>query len=318
MIEEEMGNETGSKKLEDPKSMKSNKMTQVTFLPQQPLACGSFEDYEGLLLWMRGRAVKLQFQSTALMSGLVALITAHHYTRISNSLVEAYIYQGVYDADGPVLNGVPLNDAYRYMEWSLTVFLLSIEILLVMKLDDAEFNSKSWSLGFSAAMTIVACYGESAVTSDLSPCWICWFVSMIFVCYIIYELLVGLATATAQEADPGIRSKIQTAQVMTVISWYTYPVVYLFPMLRVDAVTRILKKIEGVSAVEVDMEGQEVTVKGENLSALALGSNWLCTALSDVRSEGECSYIALSSSSLASVSFEFSSLSSSLSIAQLS
>ena len=207
------------------------------------------------------------------MSGLVALITAHHYTRISNSLVEAYIYQGVYDADGPVLNGVPLNDAYRYMEWSLTVFLLSIEILLVMKLDDAEFNSKSWSLGFSAAMTIVACYGESAVTSDFSPCWICWFVSMIFVCYIIYELLVGLATATAQEADPGIRSKIQTAQ---------------------------------------------VTVKGENLSALALGSKWLCTALSDDRSEGECSYIALSSSSLASVSFEFSSLSSSLSIAQLS
>ena len=35
---------------------------------------GSFEDYEGLLLWMRGRAVKRQFQSTALMSGLVALI----------------------------------------------------------------------------------------------------------------------------------------------------------------------------------------------------------------------------------------------------
>ena len=59
--------------------------------------------------------------------------------------------------------------------------------------------------------------------------------SMAFFCYIVYELLVGLATAAAQEADPEIRGKIQTAQVMTVISWCTYPVVCLFPMLRINA-----------------------------------------------------------------------------------
>ena len=92
---------------------------------------------------------------------------------------------------------------------------------LVMKLDDAEVNSKSWSLGFSAAMTIVAgYYGKLVVTGDFSPRWICWFVSMIFFCYIVYELLVGLAAATAQEKDLEIRGKIQTAQVMTAISWY--------------------------------------------------------------------------------------------------
>ena len=44
----------------------------------------------------------------------------------------------------------------------------------------------------------------------------------------VYELLVGLAAATAQESDAEIRCKIQTAQVMTVFSWGTYPVVYLF------------------------------------------------------------------------------------------
>ena len=43
---------------------------------------------------------------------------------------------------------------------------------------------------------------------------------MILFCYIAYELLVGLAAATAQEKDLVIRGKIQTAQVMTVISWY--------------------------------------------------------------------------------------------------
>ena len=51
---------------------------------------------------------------------------------------------------------------------------------------------------------------------------------MAFFCYIDYELLVGPAAATAQESDAEIRCKIQIAQAMTVISRYTYPVVYFF------------------------------------------------------------------------------------------
>merc|ERR1712241_1519592 len=52
---------------------------------------------------------------------------------------------------------------------------------------------------------------------------------------IVYELLVGLSAATESETDPVIRGKIQVAQVMTVISWCTYPIVYLFPMLGIAA-----------------------------------------------------------------------------------
>ena len=46
---------------------------------------------------------------------------------------------------------------------------------------------------------------------------------------------LGLAAATASEADPVIAAKIGTAQVMAVISWCTYPIVYLFPMLGFSA-----------------------------------------------------------------------------------
>merc|ERR1711933_563636 len=58
--------------------------------------------------------------------------------------------------------------------------------------------------------------------------------------YIVYELLVGLSAATNSEANPEIKAKIQTAQVMTVISWCTYPVVYLFPMLGINAATAVV------------------------------------------------------------------------------
>merc|ERR1719163_2626753 len=85
-----------------------------------------------MFLWLRSFAVKAQYQSAVLISGLVTFIAAYHYVRIFNSWVEAYEYSTT--SDDPALTGVPFNDAYRYMDWLLTVPLLLIEILLVMKL----------------------------------------------------------------------------------------------------------------------------------------------------------------------------------------
>jgi bacteriorhodopsin len=185
-------------------------------------------------LWFRSTAVRDKFRSAVLISGLVTFIAAYHYMRIFNSWVEAYKYSA--GKPGPELTGVPFNDAYRYMDWLLTVPLLLIEILLVMNLDEATYNAKSKTLGVGSALMIVSgYYGELTVSGDLTPRWICWFVSMTFFLYIVYELLVGLSAATNSEIDPVIKSKIQLAQVMTVVSWCTYPVVYLFPMLGIAA-----------------------------------------------------------------------------------
>jgi len=195
-----------------------------------------------MYLWFRSFAVQDKYKSAVLISGLVTFIAAYHYIRIFNSWVEAYEYKpgnmedGVMTIGNPSLTGVPFNDAYRYMDWLLTVPLLLIEILLVMKLDERDFSSKAWTLGLGSALMIVSgYYGELVVTGDLTPRWMCWFLSMAFFLYIVYELLVGLSDATNSEADPVIAGKIRTAQVMTVISWCTYPIVYLFPMLGITA-----------------------------------------------------------------------------------
>merc|ERR1712196_383081 len=84
---------------------------------------------------------------------------------------------GTWGADGypsPHLTGVPFNDAYRYMDWLLTVPLLLIEIVLCMKLSPAETS------------------------------WQCWFFSMCVFLFIVYTLLVGLADATNKEEDPAV------------------------------------------------------------------------------------------------------------------
>merc|ERR1712139_85910 len=195
-----------------------------------------------MYLWFRAFAVQDKYRSAVLISGLVTFIAAYHYIRIFNSWVGAYQYKpgtlvdGAMELGNPTLTGVPFNDAYRYMDWLLTVPLLLIEILLVMKLDEETFSSKAWTLGVGSALMIVSgYYGELVVTGDLTPRWACWFASMSFFLYIVYELLVGLSAATNTETDPVVKSKIQSAQLMTVVSWCTYPIVYLFPMLGINA-----------------------------------------------------------------------------------
>jgi len=202
-----------------------------------------------MYLWFRSASVAGQYKSAVLISGLVTFIAAYHYIRIFNSWVEAYEYKpsrtsngdlavtgGAMEIGNPSLTGVPFNDAYRYMDWLLTVPLLLIEILLVMKLPERDFSEKAKTLGVGSALMIVSgYYGELTVTGDLSSRWICWMVSMMFFLFIVYELLVGLSEATNSEADPVIKGKIGSAQVVTVISWCTYPIVYLFPMMGIQA-----------------------------------------------------------------------------------
>merc|ERR1719504_600752 len=135
----------------------------------------------------------------------------------------------------PQLTGIPFNDAYRYMDWLLTVPLLLMEIILVMNLSPEESNSQCWTLGAGSALMIVSGYkGELKLTGDLSIRWASWCLSMCFFLYIVYTLLVGLGDATNSEADPVVKKMIGNAQVWTCLSWCTYPIVYTFPMLGFD------------------------------------------------------------------------------------
>merc|ERR1712083_191940 len=91
-----------------------------------------------------------------------------------------------------------------------------------------------------ALMIASGYYGELTVTGDLTDRWVCWFLSMGFFLYIVQELLVGLSAATNKEEDPSIQAKISSAPVWPVISWCTYPVVYLFPMLNSGGSTAVV------------------------------------------------------------------------------
>jgi len=188
-----------------------------------------------VFFWMRVPAISGKYQTALLISGLVTFIAAYHYMRIFNSWTEAYAY-GI-DKNGqpagPELTGVPFNDAYRYMDWLLTVPMLLMEIVLTMKLSPEESKAACTKLGVASALMIILGYpGELIVQADqLATRWKFWALAMIPFLYVVFSLLVGLSDARNAETSDAIRGLIFRAQWVTVVSWLTYPVVYVFPMI---------------------------------------------------------------------------------------
>uniref|UniRef100_A0A7S0CIM7 Rhodopsin n=1 Tax=Proboscia inermis TaxID=420281 RepID=A0A7S0CIM7_9STRA len=202
-----------------------------------------------IFIWMRLGEAAARYKSAVIISGLVTFIAAYHYFRIFNSWVEAYSYDGA----SLTPTDIPFNDAYRYMDWLLTVPLLLIEIILVMKLSAEESSSKSVTLGAAAALMIIAGYpGEIVLDADQANTrWMYWGAAMLPFSYIVYTLLVGLSGATNAEEDAEIRGKIKQAQVLTVISWCTYPVVYVFPMMGITGSNAVVAIQIGYSVSDI-------------------------------------------------------------------
>ena len=165
------------------------------------------------------------YRTALTITGIVTMIAGYHYFRIFQSWESAFVI-----ADGQVkLSGIKFNDAYRYVDWLLTVPLLLIELILVMRLSAEETMSKSVKLGLLAALMVILGYpGE--ISGDNSSRWMWWVLAMIPFLIIVYDLFIGLRNSIASQ-PPTARGLVSTARWVVVISWCFYPLVYVFPMI---------------------------------------------------------------------------------------
>merc|ERR1712224_618294 len=110
--------------------------------------------------WLQIPNVAKKYRTALTITGLVTFIATYHYFRIFNSWNDAFDVKfddktGDYAVS---LTGAPFNDAYRYVDWILTVPLLLIELILVMGLPAEETVSKSWTLGVASAVMVALGY----------------------------------------------------------------------------------------------------------------------------------------------------------------
>ncbi len=173
-----------------------------------------------LFFWFGRSQVADAYKTAMTITGLVTFIAAYHYLRISESWAEAYtVSNGTVTA-----SGIGFNDAYRYVDWLLTVPLLLVELILVMNLSAKETSSKAIRLGLLAALMVGLGYpGE--IADAASGRWLWGGLGMIPFLLIVYELFVGLGRSVEQQPE-NARGLVKAAIWVTVLSWSFYPVVF--------------------------------------------------------------------------------------------
>ena len=178
-----------------------------------------------LFVWLSRDHIAKHYQLATTITGLVTFIAAYHYMQIFISFHFAYALK-----DGIVsLTGYEFNDAYRYVDWLLTVPLLMVELILVMNLPSRQTIHMSLTLGIAAAIMVILGYpGE--ISQDPSTRWFWWVLAMIPFIYIVYTLFFGLE-ASIKKQPKAARDLVQAACVLTVVSWCFYPLVFILPML---------------------------------------------------------------------------------------
>merc|ERR1712149_108844 len=173
-----------------------------------------------IFFYLRLSSFAERYKTALCITGLVTFIAADGEVNIHKCDADKYGYRPT---------GIPFNDAYRYVDWLLTVPLLLIEIVLVMRLDKAETYKRCTTLGICSALMIA--FGYPGETSGVPGTrWVFWFISMIPFTYIVYTLFFGLKESQNSQPECA-RDLVKYACYATVISWCTYPVVYIFPML---------------------------------------------------------------------------------------
>merc|ERR1711981_782433 len=193
-----------------------------------------------------------QYRTALTITGLVTAIATYHYVRIFNSWVSAFnvTNKGASNSEYQVsLTGEPFNDAYRYVDWLLTVPLLLIELILVMKLPANETSSMSWKLGVASAIMVALGYpGE--IQNSLGERWLWWALAMVPFCYVVFTLVAGLNEATSKQPEEA-KGLVTAARYLTVVSWLTYPGVYVIKMIGISGATATTYEQIGYSIADV-------------------------------------------------------------------
>ena len=168
--------------------------------------------------------VLAKYRTALVMSSMVTFIAGYHYWRIFNSFEESSMKNAVTIGTS---QGA-FNEAYRYVDWILTVPLLLVEVIAVLAL--AKEASKSLTRRLvvaSAAMIILGYPGE--ISSSTGTKMMYFVLSMIPFLYILYVLFGELSKSLDRQPD-GVAQTVSNLRLLLIGTWAVYPISYLIPV----------------------------------------------------------------------------------------
>ncbi len=169
-----------------------------------------------------------KYRGAIVASALVVFIAGYHYFRIFGSWQDAYMLSG----NEYVATGKPFNDAYRYVDWLLTVPLLMVELVLVLGLTKAKTQSLLFKLVIAAFLMIALGYpGEvDRESSQLVSNRGLWgLLSTIPFLYILVVLVGELRKAMKDAPNKQVGVLLRNIGLLTLFTWGFYPIAFMAP-----------------------------------------------------------------------------------------
>ncbi len=166
-----------------------------------------------------------KYRAALVMSSMVTFIAGYHYFRIFNSFNESSMKNAVTIGTSQG----SFNEAYRYVDWILTVPLLLVEVIAVLGLAKAAANSLITRLvPASAAMIILGYPGEISSANGTKILY--GILSTLPFLYILYVLFVELTKSLDRQPE-GVAATIGRLRLLLIATWGVYPISYLIPIL---------------------------------------------------------------------------------------
>jgi bacteriorhodopsin len=179
------------------------------------------------LLFSRNR-VAPRYRNALVVSAIVCGIATYHYFRIFQNFQESYPAGDSVTAPH-ALSNIEFNEAYRYVDWLLTVPLLLVETVAVMALARTAQRSLLYKLVPASALMIILGYpGEIASDTGTRVLW--GVLSTLPFLYLLYVLFVELSKSLVRQPVE-VQHTIKMLRISLVGLWGVYPIAYLFPII---------------------------------------------------------------------------------------
>ena len=203
--------------------------------------------FTSLFLLVSQARVLPRYRQAVVVSAMVCGIAAYHYVRIFNSFNDAYVATAV--GGDHLLTPLGFNEAYRYVDWLLTVPLLLLETVAVLALPRATRSSLLTKLIPASVLMIALGYpGEIAVGTAPKMIW--GALSTIPFIFILYVLFVEL-TKSLHRQPPQVAASVGRLRLLLIATWGVYPISYLFPVFGLDGANAFVLRQVGYSIADV-------------------------------------------------------------------
>jgi len=166
--------------------------------------------------------VLAKYRNALVMSSMVTFIAGYHYLRIFDSFKHAS------EGGKVLLDGSQnsFNEAYRYVDWLLTVPLLLVEVIAVLALAKEVSRSLITRLvPASAAMIALGYPGE--ISNDQNTQVLYGVLSTLPFIYILYVLFVELGKSLERQ-PAGVAETVGRLRLLLIATWGVYPIAYIF------------------------------------------------------------------------------------------